>query len=245
MIKLQNLNNSRTYSNPLVLLRGVINNSLKCKSINVCVNDTTDSFPVIECRFKIAIHLKQKLNKVRVWVEDESIKTKHELVMQLIFENPLNEKLFRIVYVTCDDGNGDMFECGTFQSPDGEDNCIRSAVNRISLNMLMAQCFFANTLPDYKHFCLELDDNNSPKVHVFKLSSKIEQIWSMSGEQLWNYVAQCIMCSELGQKHCKYVAVCSFTRYSSDNPITSADSFTDLIRNTKGYVSLGLFPIFG
>lgn len=240
MIKIINI--QKSYSYPLIQLRGCVHRSIKTDKINVSIGSDTNCWPVIDNNFKILIHLKNNFNQINVWIENQCNKRIAELKLNLIFKPNLNKKLIKIVYLVCDVCDGletKLFENGCFQSPESEDNSIGSAINRIALNVLLSQCFFAQTLPNYKTFELELNQNNYPKVHVFKLNETIDKIWSFDCYQLWSFVAKQIMNSVLAENHCKYLAFCSFTRYSQNSNQKFSKHFSNPFDDVKGYSALG------
>ncbi len=242
MLKINNIRKSKSYSHSLLLLKGSTHRSIKSNKVYVCVNSNSqiNNWPIIESKFKILLHLQKHVNEVRVWVENDSNEEIENLKFELTFDPPINKRFIRIVYLVCEDINGKLFENGTFQSPEHENNSIDSALKRISLNMLMAQTFFAQTLPNHKTFQLELDNNNFPKVHAFKLNISNIQIWSLDSYDLWKYVAKQIMSSVLGNDCFKYIAICSFTRFSLESNFTALQmNYSQLLHHLKGNTSLG------
>ena len=236
MIKINNIQKSYSYS--LIQLRGCVHRSIKSDKISVYYDCETNYWPIINYNFKIFVHLKKHFNRLVIYVESESNKRITELTLKLKFEPNFNKNIIRIVYLVCADSEGSLFDSGKFQSPQSEDNSIGSAINRIGFNVLLSQCFFAQTLPNNKTFKLELTQNNYPKVHVFKLNDSVDKIWSLNSYELWQSVAKQIMNSILYRNHFKYLAFCSFTRYSP-NSLQFLTHFSDILRNVKGYSALG------
>ena len=232
MIKINNI--QKSYSYPLIQLRGCVHRSIKCDKILISVNSDVTDWPVIDSNFKFLVHLRKGSNEVVVWLQSEpKLKSKQKFTLKL--EPISNNNFVKIVYLVCDSGSGQLFDNGSFQAPQTEDNSIGSAIKRISFNMLCSQCFFAQTLPNQKTFNLELGENNYPEVHVFKLSATVEKIWSMDGPSLWRLVAKQLMTSTLADDHCKYIAFSSFTRYSRSD----FESLSNPLRHVKGYSALG------
>lgn len=232
MIKINNI--QKSYSYPLIQLRGRVHRTIKCDKILVSTNSDTTDWPVIGYEFKFFVHLTKTSNDLIVWLQSDA-KQESKLKFTLIWEPIENQRFVRLVYLVCDDGHGRLFEGGSFQAPQTEDNSIGSAINRIAFNVLCSQCFFAHTLPNRRTFTLELGDNNYPRVHIFKLSATADQIWSMSDHDLWRFVTKQLMASTLAHESCKFIAFSSFTRYSS--PLSTLSKYP--MPEVKGYSALG------
>lgn len=194
---------------PLVLLKGRVLYGNE-GTIWCCANcENVTIWPVHNKTFRLFVHLKSHYNEIKIGTGEMGNKDQTEKTVQIYFQPSQKMPYFlRIVYLVCDDNNS-LFENGLIQNCCGE---ISSATRRIAVSMLLIQAFFSETLPGGQTFALEYDNDNLPLIHVFKLKEKIQKLWSFEEKELWDYVANQIMMSNLFDDRCKFVAFCSFTR---------------------------------
>lgn len=264
-ISLQNV--PAVSSHALVQLRGSIvcfNDHLRRPShIKVTSASLADGsmcspaiWPIVDGQFKVLVHLKGSVNRLKLWIEDEkhvaeegNVVTDHTEVTvryKASASSGANQRVVRLIYLTCKDEACEetLFANGHFEGNEEEDTSPESACRRISIGALMSQSFFANSLAhsDDGHresFQLELDSSGLPIVHCFTLQQTQSELWSMKPEELWKLVAIQLISSSLGDVlHCKYLAFASFSRYKG-NLEESASEWWLPSTQVKGYVSLG------
>lgn len=210
-------------------------------------------------RFVILLHLTrrgenvfrlsiQTLDRHSETIEpSEEHKNVDQVTVRIEYRPLVRSKFVRLIYVTCQDrkennnadGNG-IFDEGRFEAPRHEDDSPASACSRLGIGALMMQTFFAETL-GLKRSCLQLELDETiqlPVVHTLVLSLTYKQIWSMDSEQLWRVVGQHLVDAgdDLYDANCKYLAMCSFSRYFPDANVVEQHDPSKLVR---GYVSLG------
>ena len=89
------------------------------------------------------------------------------------------------VYIVCKNSDG------TFDAPNGEDNSVESAMERIAFNARILQTFTAENLNAHgfgrKTFRLQEDENGCVHVNIFKSKLGIETAHKMTGPELYEY----------------------------------------------------------
>lgn len=217
----------KCYNYPLILIGGSV---IECGIEKIIANN--GQWPVVNNRFKVLVHLRLGHNRIKLSTDGGD-----SLELNLEYRPPGGENLVRLVYLDCLDSNGEIFDQGRFESGEEENNSAENASQRLSLGLLMCQCFFAQTLPPPNNcFQLELDSFNWPIVHRVTLRGyDRHQLWSLTGEQLWKLIANQLMNSDLSGPNIKFIAFCSFSRYVR-NP--NADYWLPT-EQVKGYVSMG------
>nr|XP_018918228.1 PREDICTED: putative zinc metalloproteinase YIL108W [Bemisia tabaci] len=135
-----------------------------------------------------------------------------ETITTLVLSYVPRDTLFRVtpVYIICDEDDG------RFQSPEGCDNSIESACNRINLGCKLIQCLVSNKLFEkgfgHKTFQLESDfTHNSTNCLVFYSKLPVCSARTMKPEDLWEYFGREIMTSIHGNQDCKFLAFLSCT----------------------------------
>lgn len=233
-IKLHKFHHGMTVNCPLTLLTGQVNSS--SSFVSVIRDEIFIKWPVNDGYFKCLLPLKNGSNLVR-FETDEFVPQSLEVVANY---TPNNQSRFvRLIYLVCHDELGEMFERGTFQSPSSSDNSISSAKEKISFAALMMQTFFAQTIPIFRSFNLEYDQDGLPIVHLFCLQSKQQpELWTLTPEQLWQLTVQEILASSLADANCKYLTFCSFTRFVTKSTISQTISINKLRKLTKALVYL-------
>ncbi len=142
-----------------------------------------------------------------------------------------NDRQIRVLYIVCNDDNGD------FQSPDTSNNCSNSALKRISLNVKLLQTFMCETL--YKKFGVHKTfkfHKNDDICELYKSNLNLKQALNMKSKDIFLYLAQEIASrADLYNPNHKYLAILSFTRYEPSVKKSSDDFFI----STKGFCALG------
>lgn len=233
MIVVENVR--KYYHHPLVQLSGLLTESTG-STINVCnqFNGVKSAWPIFKKRFNLLIHLTCSINHIKLWIDGTDV-GEDSIQLDIEFVPLPNKRLVRLIYVTCLDDNGELFDDGRFQSPNNEINSMQNAFQRLSIGLLMCQCFYAQTLQSENCFQIELDDNNWPIVHQFTIKNyNHQQLWLLSGEELWKLTANQLMNSKLTEVNYKFVSFNSYARYFPKSGHQWIPS-----EQVKGFVSLG------
>ena len=177
--------------------------------------------------YKVFVNLVEGENLISFKTENSSLEIK------LFYRRePLEyEHHIRVLYVVCNDDNGD------FQAPSDSNNSCDSALKRISLNVKLLQSLMSEIL--FKKFGVHKTFQFIKKdlvCELFKSNLNLDQALNMESRDLFLYLAKEIASnSDLFAKDCKYVAVLSFTRY---DPSLKTNS-NDIFENLKGFCALG------
>lgn len=162
------------------------------------------------------------------------LKTENSSLNMTIFHKVPSEtsKRFRVLYVVCEDDNGE------FQSPPNFDNSAASALKRISLASRLLQTFIAENI--YKKFgirkTISFKNETEGVCELYKTKLTLEKALNMRQNELFLHLANEIMANKyFFDENCKYVAVLSFTRF-----VPAAPNSNDIFENTKGFCALGM-----
>lgn len=213
-IDIKNFNDYESVNYRLVLLQGSISLhsdfNLKVSGSVICAsNGISVTWPVSKGNFKCLAELVPELNKVSLTYENAC----KEIFIS--FEPHITDRCIVPVYFVPSDHKG------LFEAPEGVDNSIDSALNRIGFGMLMIQCLFAEKLHERgysrKSFQLERDlFPESPVCRLFKSFLKVDQVMEMNEEELWEAVARELMMSNLGSEKKKFVCFVSCSSWNGN-----------------------------
>lgn len=150
----------------------------------------------------------------------------------------INKRMLRVLYIICKDDPTN----GEFQSIDTSQNKLKNALNRISLGVELLQVFLSEAIfkkfKTRKTFALKKDFQSNLKCSDSELAcesyyTKLElnKALTMKENEIFLYLANEIkLDNNLFDKHTKYLAILSFTRYKFDSDTKSS---------YNGYCALG------
>lgn len=212
-IQVINVNDNEIFYFPIILIKGCITgNCHNCESVkNIAVHRIDECAVVkdtLHCldrdKFKILVYLKEGRNSFML----QCCSIRKELV--LFLELPISVYVVKPLYVICKDHNG------LFQAPEGCDNSIESARKRIGVCAKLLQTIFAEKLYEhgYDRKTFQLDT----ECVTFYTNLTINDVYSMSPHEIWQYLGREIMTSSIGSTHCKFLAFLSCTIWN-DNTV--------------------------
>lgn len=142
------------------------------------------------------------------------------------------------VYVICKGHDG------RFQAPEGEDNSINSACDRIDTGLRLLQSLMAERLQiggyGRQTFQLQADaDPSAPDCHVFYSDISVEEAYTVPAKTLWSRLGRELMTSHLGRVTHKFVAFLSCTYYKGISHKNKNITYDDILAHTEGHVALG------
>ncbi|XP_076434651.1 uncharacterized protein LOC143274664 [Babylonia areolata] len=234
-INLYNVSNGEVFTYSLPLLIGDIDYLHADSLVHVWLDHDPDHvlhWPVIEGCFKVLVQLR---------LGDNLIYMRHEgdvLQLKVVYQRPAFTHFVRPVYIVCADDDG------YFQGPESVDCSPQSAIQRIRLGAQLIQSFTAEKLKEHGFgrvtFQFESEDGVRPVCHVFRSKLTLEEVYSMSGNDLWTHFGKELMTSGFSKRHkCKWYCFMSFTRYRlpPDSPLPKTHS--EILKYTKGHTALG------
>lgn len=194
--------------------------------------DNVFQWPVVEGCFKFLVQLGHGENIVHVKHENDVLQ------LRMVYQKPPFTYFVRPVYIVCSDDDG------YFQGPENVDCSPESAVQRITLGAQLIQSFTAEKMKEHGFgrvtFQLESEDGIRPTCHIFRTKLTLEQVYSMSGNDLWTHFGKELMTSNFARRHkCKWYCFMSFTRYDPPAQAELPKTHSEILSYTKGHTALG------
>ena len=108
----------------------------------------------------------------------------HQIHSSLLKRSLISHLRFvRVVYIKCSDSDG------SFDAPDGVENTLDTALQKLRFNALLMQTFMAQEMNrhgfGYQTFQLEEDDTDDVFVHVFTSQLTTKKAHGMNGDELY------------------------------------------------------------
>jgi hypothetical protein len=193
---------------------------------------STTEWPVVNCEFKclVSLFLERNVLILEYCGTQLKLNVKYQPRRTRLRVTPL--------YIICQGHDG------LFQAPEGVDNTVPSACERIALGARLIQSLTAEKLYELKverkTFQLEYDLNRSgPECIVFHSHLPVERAQKMDPTELWEHFGHELMISPLGNKDCKFLAFLSCTRYNLPKNKEPPKTHEDMLSAMEAHVALG------
>lgn len=235
-ITLTNVCENETFRYSLPIIKGFILGSFrKCPAAGAVVLkklypiEQVTTWPVINGHFKCLADLSLGRNR---FVLDYGTS---RIYLNLEFKSKSTKYHVLPVYIIC------RGSYGRFQAPNNEDSSPKSACRRISLGARLIQSLIAEKLWEMdmtrRTFQLARDMDGGTDCMVFRSRLKVEEVYKMKPEEIWEFFARELMSSPHGIDTRKFLAFLSCTRYQMGGRIP--ETYEEVIARVQGHVALG------
>lgn len=206
IITFSNVTPNETFNYSIVLIKGEIfnyNHRHGVTALQIINENNSNCIENAEItsdgKFKVAVELKPGINQLKL----HYCCLANEILLNFI-KHKSARYLLRIFYIICQNHDGH------FQAPDGADNSVERACEKIDLAIRMVQCLYAEMLAkcgfDRKSF-------DFIKCQSFHSSLSVEKATDLDQNELWMYHAKEIIAQESDTHHrYKYFGILSYTR---------------------------------